>query len=178
MTDISLHIPQFCELWYRQKILSDAETMSYNAGYNLGFEGYDNDTGCIDFPESDWADWYNYFCKNPNRFYAYIVANGGFIGEVNLHKAGVNIYNNTYNMGIVIEAKHRGKGYAVPALKLLLKQAFEVMDAEAVINDFEDSRSAHAAEKTHKHCGFEEVEKKDGITVYKITKRKYLQAKT
>ena len=172
MTDLSLHTPEYRELWYRQKLLSDADTMSYNAGYNLGFDGYDNNTGCIDFPESEWEDWYNYFCKSKDRFYAYIVADGEFIGEVNLHKASGN---SAYNMGIVIEAKHRGKGYAVPALKLILKQAFVIMGVEAVVNDFEESRSDYAAVRTHKSCGFEEVEKKDGITVYKITKHKYFE---
>ena len=172
MTEISLHIPEFKELSYRQKLLSDPDTMSYNAGYNLGFDGYDNKTGCIDFPESDWAEWYDYYIgREPERFYAYIVKpDGEFIGEVNLYKGAES---KTYNMGIVIEAKHRGKGYAEKALKLLLKQAFDVLGAEAVVNDFEDTRVS--AVKIHLKAGFEEVEKRDGITLYKITKQRYKQ---
>lgn len=176
MTDkhLCLHVPEFKELNYRRKILSDPETMSYNAGYNLGFDGYDNETGCIDFPESEWADWYGYFVNSePERFYAYIEKpDGEFIGEVNLHRASES---NSYNMGIVIEAKHRRKGYSVEALKLLLKQAFEVMGADAVINDFEDMRIS--AVKIHLKAGFEEVARKDGVTVYKITRRKYFAVK-
>lgn len=147
--------------------------MSYNAGYNLGFDGYDNETGCIDFPESEWADWYGYFIgQEPERFYAYIETDGEFIGEVNLHRASES---NSYNMGIVIEAKHRRKGYAEEALKLLLKQAFEVLGADAVINDFEDERIS--AVRTHLKAGFEAVDSNDGITVYKITRLKYFADK-
>ena len=174
MTDnLTLHVPEYNELWYRQKILCDSATMSYNAGYDLGFDGYDNETGCIDFPEEDWADWYNYFIGNEARFYAYISAGGEFIGEVNLHKIQDS---NEYNMGIVIESKHRGKGYAEKALKLLLKQAFDVMGADAVLNDFEDTRIS--AVKTHLGAGFKEVEKNNGVTIYRITRRDYFSGRT
>ena len=37
-----LHIPSFEELDYRQKILSQPDTMSYNSGYKLGIENYNN----------------------------------------------------------------------------------------------------------------------------------------
>lgn len=70
-------------------------------------------------------------------------------------------------MGIVIEAKYRGNGYAENALKLLLKQAFEVMGAEAVINEFEAARIA--AVKTHLSVGFKEIAKRGGISVFKAT---------
>ena len=69
-----LHIPTFEELWYRRKMMQDPDTMSYNRGYGLDLEGYDNETGCIAFPEKDWADWYAYFIgQEPERYYAYIV---------------------------------------------------------------------------------------------------------
>lgn len=113
MTDkLYLYTPVYSELWYRQKLLSDPETMSYNKGYNLGFEGYDNETGCIDFPQNKWQSWYDYFIGNePERYYAYIVRedDNAFIGEVNLHKSKNADW---YEMGIVLEAKYRG----LPAL--------------------------------------------------------------
>lgn len=28
--------------------MNDPDTMSYNKGYELGFDGYNNETGCID----------------------------------------------------------------------------------------------------------------------------------
>ena len=91
MNRLELHVPTIEELDYRQKIMSDPETMSYNKGYDLGFDGYHSDTGCINFPESEWQDWYEYFVGyEPERFYAYIKrkADGAFIGEVNVHQRG------------------------------------------------------------------------------------------
>ena len=168
-SNISLHIPSFEELRYRQKLLSDADTMSYNKVYDLNFDGYDNETGCIDFPKEDWQDWYDYFIgREPERYYAYIVAGGEFIGEVNVHE---NKEMNWYDMGIVIEAKHRGKGYAVTALKLLLEQAFDQLGAKAVHNDFEDIRNA--AVKTHLAAGFREYKRENGIFELLITKEQY-----
>ena len=42
MNDLILHVPSFEELKYRQLILSQEDTMSYNKGYNLGIENYNN----------------------------------------------------------------------------------------------------------------------------------------
>lgn len=168
MSDLYLHVPQFSELSYRSKILSDPATMGYNANYNLGFEGYNNQTGCINFPESEWQQWFNAFIGRKERFYAYIaVTDVRFVGEVNLRKIG---NGNCYGMGIVIEAKHRGKGYAKQALKLLLRQAFEVMGADAVVNEFEDTRTAAA--KVHLSVGFK-VSGRGAVTEYKITRADY-----
>ncbi|MDD4492956.1 MAG: GNAT family N-acetyltransferase [Eubacteriales bacterium] len=169
---IYLHVPKLDELWYRQKLLSDAETMSYNKGCNLGFDGYDNNTGCIDFFENKWQSWFDYFIGNePERYYAYIVRkeDNAFIGEVNLHKSENADW---YDMGIVLEARYRGKGYAVEALKLLLNYAFHSLGAKAVHNDFEETRIA--AVKTHLSAGFTEYAKHDGIIELVITREKYI----
>lgn len=172
---LKLHIPEYSELWYRQKIMNDPDTMSYNKGYNIDFDGYDKETGCIAFPEQKWADWYDYFVGNePERFYAYVVrkSDGEFIGEVNVHKSKDD---NRYEMGIVIEAKYRGKGYSCEALWLLLQRAFEDMNAEAVHNDFEEERTAAA--KTHLSAGFTEYRKENGIIELLITKEQYFRQK-
>ena len=168
-SNISLHIPAFEELWYRQKLLSDADTMSYNKGYDLNFDGYCKETGCIAFPKEDWKNWYNYFIgRKHDSYYAYIVVDGEYVGEVNVHK---NKKMKWYDMGIVIEAKHRGKGYAVRALNLLLEQAFGKLGAKAVHNDFEENRTA--AVKTHLAAGFKEYKKQNGIIELLITKEQY-----
>ena len=166
MSRLELYVPTIEELDYRQKIMSDPETMSYNKCYDLGFDGYHSDSGCIDFPESEWLDWYEYFvgCE-PERFYAYIQRkeDGTFIGEVNVHKG----CDEDYDMGILIEAKYRGRGYAKEALNLLLKHAFEEMGAKAVHNVFEDERDI--ALKAHLDCGFREVRRENGIIHLMIT---------
>ena len=38
-----LHIPSFEELDYRQMILGKPSTMSYNRGYQLGVDNYNNE---------------------------------------------------------------------------------------------------------------------------------------
>lgn len=57
MQQVSLHVPSYDELWYRQKLMADPATMSYNRGYSLPFEEYDKNTGCIAFlPKTRIAD--------------------------------------------------------------------------------------------------------------------------
>lgn len=170
-----LHIPSLDELWYRQRIMSDPDTMSYNRGYDLSFSGYHKDTGCIDFPEGEWKDWYDYFIgREPERYYAYIARreDGTFIGEVNVHREPGAPW---HEMGVVIEAKHRGMGYASEALGLLLRQAFEVLGADAVHNDFEDIRGAAA--QAHLSAGFSEHSRSAGFLELIITKEQYNRGK-
>lgn len=170
-----LHIPKPDELWYRRKIMEDPGTMNYNKGYDLDFDGYDKATGCIAFPQHKWAGWYDYFInKEPERFYAYIAIEPDeeFIGEVNLHKSEDGGW---HDMGIVIEGKHRGKGYAQAALKLLLQYAFENMGVQAVRNDFEENRTA--AVKTHLAAGFKEYRKENGSIELLIMREKYFRQK-
>ena len=54
MNNVSLYVPKLQDYWYEQKLLSDSKTMSYNAGYDVSYDGYNYETGCIDFPESKW----------------------------------------------------------------------------------------------------------------------------
>ncbi len=167
--NIRLHIPTFEELSYRQKILSDADTMRYNKGYDLEAPNYCKETGCIDFPKEAWARWYNtYIGQEPDRYYAYIVVDGVFVGEVNVYK---DEKMNWYEMGIVIESVHRGKGYSRQALDLLLEQAFEKLGAEAVHNIFEETRTA--AMKIHSSAGFCEYKRENGIVELLLTKKQY-----
>lgn len=47
--NIELVVPKLEEYYYEQKLEEDPNTMSYNNGYNVSYEGYHYDTGCIDF---------------------------------------------------------------------------------------------------------------------------------
>lgn len=171
-----LHIPAYEELWYRRKLMQDPDTMNYNKGYDLNFDNYDKTTGCIAFPEKEWADWYSYFIgQEPRRFYAYIVreSDGEFIGEVNVH---INEDANRYEMGILLEAKYRGNGYGATALRLLLQRAFEKIGAEVVHNEFEEER--RAAVQTHLSVGFTMNRKENGILDFTISKKQYFQLRS
>lgn len=164
-----LHVPTIDELWYRERIMSDPATMAYNAGYDMGFDEYHNDTGCIDFPKEDWKDWYEYFVGNePECFYAYLMRSedNTFIGEVNVHSENDD---GIYEMGIVIEAGYRGRGYSIEGISLLLSHAFDKMKAVKVCNSFEADRIA--ALKTHLAVGFEKTTEKYGIIEVEITRK-------
>ena len=95
---------------------------------------------------------------------------GALIGEVNVHKSAAAPW---YEMGIVLEAKYRGQGYAASALKLLLKYAFESLNAEAVHNCFEETRDA--AVRTHLAAGFSEYKRENGILELLMTREKWLR---
>lgn len=172
---LALHVPTMEELWYRQKLMEDPATMDYNKGYDLTFEGYDRETGCIAFPKEKWAAWYDWFIgRGREQFYAYIVRkrDGAFLGEVNVHKSGAQPW---YDMGIVLEGCYRGQGYANEALELLLEYAFEVLKAPAVHNDFEETRGA--ALRTHRLAGFTQCRREGGVVELCITREQWSEGR-
>ena len=128
---LSLHMPGVRDMDYRQRILAQPETMSYNAGQALDAEGYDVATGCIDFPMTDWRFWRDvWLWREPSRYSAYVRDDetGAFVGEVVLRQEGEP---GCYEMGVVIEACHRGKGYSTEAMALLLDVAFNRLGGPA-----------------------------------------------
>lgn len=111
--------------------------MSYNAGYDVSYYGYHYDTGCIDFPKEKWEETYNKRIKE-NKYFAYIKDNNTnqFVGYVNYH---YNKNEDRYYCGILIESKHRGKGYSKIALRLLCDEA-KKNDVKSLYDNFEIDR--------------------------------------
>ena len=172
MDKLELYIPALDELWFYQKMMSDPETMSYNANWDVHYDGYHKDTGCIDFPESEWAAWYGYMIRNePERFYAYIKrsSDGVWVGDINFHYTPERDW---WDMGIVIYAPYRGRGYAVPALRLMVEHAFRDCGVTRLHNEFEIER--HAALKSHLAVGFRPTGVEDGIQHLLLTRDEYL----
>ena len=62
---LTLYIPELKDYWYEKKLNEDPDTMSYNAGYDVSYQGYHYDTGTIDFPEENWQKTYD---KRKNMF--------------------------------------------------------------------------------------------------------------
>lgn len=122
MKNIELYIPKKEDLWFRAECMNDPSTMSYNAGYNLTFEGYHYDTGCIDFDENKYDKWIEEKLNNPNFFYAYIVDkdDNRFVGYVNFN---INQETQSATMGIVIKSNYRGQGYMRPAIAKMIAEA-------------------------------------------------------
>ena len=172
MNELHLHVPLFKELEYRQNFLSQEETMSYNKGYNLGTENYNNKTGCIDFSEKYWDEWYSkWISERKDRYYAYIVnsTTGDFLGEVCFY---YEEENDLHRIGIVVENKHRGNGYCSKALIKLADTAFHDFDVKKLRNVIPLDREA--AIRGHKKAGFKEIEIKENESILDLSKSDYL----
>ena len=117
MKNIELIKPNIRKYGYYKKLLSDPKTMSYNAGYDVLYQGYHYNTGCIDFNYDKWKN------NIKNNYFVYIKDTSikKYIGYVNY---SYNSNDNIYECGIVIEDKYRGKGYSKDSLKLLIKEAY------------------------------------------------------
>lgn len=162
--ELKLHIPKFEELDFYQSLLSDPATMSYNAPWFPP-------KGCIEFPKEKWDQWYQQWInQEPYRFYAYLqrTKDKAFVGYVNFHYSKVDDW---WDMGIVILARERGKGYSKQGLTLLLQRAFEVSEVYLLHNSFENTREA--AYHIHKVYGFKEGDFEDGIINLFLSKEDY-----
>ena len=164
--DLTLYVPSEKDGWFYRQMLSDPETMAYNAPW------FPPD-GCIPDAGSDWKDLQaNWIGQEPTRFYAYLKrkSDGAFVGDVNYH---FNPEQNWCDMGIVIYAPERGKGYGKQGLRLLIEKAFLVDGVDRLHNEFETSRDA--AYHIHKAVGFKEIGNKNGIINLEITREEYLK---
>ncbi|WP_459130168.1 GNAT family N-acetyltransferase [Guggenheimella bovis] len=165
--ELTLYVPRLDELWFYQKLLSDPDTMSYNAKW------FPPD-GCIEFPEEEWECFHKGWVVNqePKRFYAYIqrMSDGAFVGDVNFHYTKEN---NWWDMGILILASERGKGYSKGGLKLLLERAFVHSEVKLLHNYFEKTREV--AYKIHKDLGFKEVDQGDECYHLFLSREDYLK---
>lgn len=106
---VKIYIPKYEDLWFRERLLSDPDTMSYNNAWG----------GTINFPESKWQRWYNYWIEKPDgkRLYRYLIdENNNFVGEIAYH---LDEIENKYLANVIIYSKYRGKCYGREGLKLL-----------------------------------------------------------
>ena len=111
---IRLYEPQFDDMWFRQLLLSDPETMSYNNAWG----------GTIQFTKDKWKDWFDHWVKNPcgERFYRYVTLDNSrvFIGETAWHH---DSEQDLWLVDVIIHSKYRHHGYGTAALKLLCNEA-------------------------------------------------------
>ena len=166
LNDLQLYIPHPADGWFYIKMMSDPETMAYNAPW------FPPD-GCIPAPEAEWLEMQKLWIgKEPERFYAFLQrkCDGAFVGDVNYH---YNPEQNWWDMGTVIYAPERGKGYGRQGLLLLLDRAFKVDGVSRLHNDFEATRDA--AYHIHKAVGFRERKAVGRIIQLELTREEYLQ---
>ena len=99
--------PTFADMWFRESLLADEETMSYNHAWG----------GTIPFPKENWQNWYDYWIINHEnrRYYRYLKAENRFVGEVAYH------YDPEYDgyvTNVIIFSAFRGKGYGAQGKRL------------------------------------------------------------
>ncbi len=149
---ITLYQPQVAELWFKEQMLQDAQTMSYNHAYG----------GTILFPPEKWAQWHTKWIggHDKRRFYRYIAENGRFAGEVAYHfDAGRQIYL----ADVLVYAPCRGRGCGREGLRLLCEAAAE-RGIEALFDDIAIDNPSLAL---FLQCGFREVLRTDAYVLVK-----------
>lgn len=166
--NLKLHTPSIREMEYRQKLLAQPETMAYNRGLALDAEGYHPDTGCIDFPVQDWRYWRDvWLWREPSRFSAYLLDEdtGEFVGEACYY---YDMESGAHGTGVIIESKHRGKGYGTQALRLLAERAFRQDEVETLIAELPLNREN--AIRMYLSAGFREIAHENGICCLALKK--------
>ena len=150
---LKLYIPTLEDYWYEKKLQSDPDTMSYNAGFDVSYDGYHYDTGCIDFPEENFQKTFDRRI-NEGRFFAYLKDDllDEFVGYVNYQ---YDKFDDRYECGILIEHSKRGRNYSVDGLKLLCDEARN-NGITALYDHFESDRNGLSI---FEKLGFKIVEK-------------------
>ncbi|MBR2781766.1 MAG: alpha/beta fold hydrolase [Oscillospiraceae bacterium] len=102
------------DLWFRQMLLSDAKTMSYNDAWG----------GTIPFQPDQWEAWSDRWLSSDesSRFYRYLrdESSGALIGEVSCRR---DPDRDIWLCDIIIAAWERNRGYGTIGLRLLCEEA-------------------------------------------------------
>ncbi len=102
--------PNFEDLWFREKLMADKDTMSYNNAWG----------GTILFPKERWKKWHQTWVNSSNLkyFYRYIqdVKNDNYIGEIAYH---FDESKCIYICSVIILAQYRNKGFGTQAINLI-----------------------------------------------------------
>lgn len=110
---LTLYEPKYEDLWFRQMMLADEDTMSYNHAWG----------GTIPWPEDKWSGWYDYWitCHEGKRYYRYLKnKDGQYVGEISYHY-DAEIQHEIAN--VIIYSKYRKNGHGSEALDLLCSVA-------------------------------------------------------
>lgn len=147
-------VPALEDLWFRQKLLADEDTMSYNHARG----------GAIPFPQEEWRDWYDHWVVHHDnrRYYRYLKnGNDGFVGEIAYH------YDPEYDgyvADVIVFSGFRGKGYGRRGLEILCAAAKE----NGIAALYDDMAVDNPAIGLFLKCGFsEEYRTEDKIILKK-----------
>lgn len=139
---VELYKPKVEDLWFREKLLRDADTMSYNHAWG----------GTIPFPKEKWESWYDRWVRGHDHryFYRYIQENGTFLGEAAYH---FDEKRQIYIADVIVYAPYRGRGYGRQALLCLCQSARR----SGVHTLFDDIAADNPSIALFMKCGFTEV---------------------
>lgn len=155
ISEVSLYKPCLDDLWFREAILADPDTMSYNNAWG----------GTIPFPREIWNDWFDCWIANPQkRFYRYITTgkSRSFVGEAAYH---YDPDMDLYLADIIISAKSRRLGFGKAGLLLLCEAAKNEKIPELYDNIAIDNPGI----SLFFQCGFEEEYRTEEIIMLKKT---------
>jgi len=153
ITEISFYKPLIEDLWFREALMADPETMSYNNAWG----------GTIPFPREKWAEWYDFWVKNPDkRFYRYIATgkSRSFVGEAAYH------YDEdlqVYLADIIVSAKCRKRGYGKAGLQKLCAAA----KAAGITEMYDNIARDNPGIRLFLQCGFREEYRTEEIIMLK-----------
>lgn len=109
---LELVVPALEEMWFREKLLADEETMAYNRAWG----------GTIPFPKEVWQQWYQHWIVDHGnlRYYRYLKNENAFVGEIAYH------YDSEYGgyvASVIIFSEYRRRGYGAEGLRMLCSSA-------------------------------------------------------
>ncbi len=111
---IESYKPMLHDLWFREQLLADGETMAYNAAWG----------GSIPFPKEHWEKWYHAWLESPEsqRYYRYLYDTDmqQYVGEIAYH---YDEERNIHICDVIILAKYRNRGYGTAGIQLLCRAA-------------------------------------------------------
>lgn len=138
---ITVYKPRLDELWFRESLMSDKETMSYNNAWG----------GTIPFPKEKWEEWYRAWLKAPEfqRYYRYLYdgKNDRFVGELAYHYDG---QRDIHLCDVIVLAKYRNHGFGTTGIQLLCKAAKN----NGITMLYDDIASNNPSYKLFLKCGF------------------------
>ena len=152
-TEVAFYRPGIEDLWFRQAMMADPETMAYNHAWG----------GTIPFPREKWEEWHDFWIKNPNkRFYRYITTgkSRSFVGEAAYH---YDAERQIYLTDVIISAKYRRQGYGKAGLEMLCDVARKAKIPEL----YDDIAIDNPGINLFLRCGFREENRTEEIIMLK-----------
>ncbi len=108
--------PRLDDLWFREKLMSDENTMSYNKVWG----------GTIAFPQESWQQWYQtWLCDiEYNHYYRYLYDTDSdrYVGEIAYH---YDKNRKIHICDVIVLAEYRCKGIGTKGILLLCSAAKE-----------------------------------------------------